>query len=310
MKHLSEPAHGGPPIRLQRALVNGLGMHYASCGDPARPLVMFAHGFPAAWFSWEAQLRAVGRHCFAVAPDLRGTNFSDKPGGICAYQFRHITADLVALAAHLGHARFDLVGQGIGGTVAYAVAAAHPRRLRRLVILNGAHPLVVAREIARNPLQRLASAHIDLFRRSEAASDLLKDGCAYLQRMLRDDADQPPTWLDPVLEARYLVAWTQPGALEGGLNYYRANFGATTRSDREGIHGATSAAQNGRLRAPTLLIWGERDRFLLPGCLQGLGEFLFDLRIERFAQAGHWIAHEMPDTVNRLILEHLVGEQD
>ena len=59
------------------------------------------------------------------------------------------------------------------------------------------------------------------------------------------------------------------------------------------------------MRVPTLVIWGERDQALLTGNLDGLERFVPDLTIERIADGSHWVVHEHPELVNRLIRDFL-----
>src|SRR5437870_3766966 len=95
---------------------------------------------------------------------------------------------------------------------------------------------------------------------------------------------------DPLKEAL-----DRPGALTAALNYYRAAFRAPGAL-RRGIR---------RIAAPTLLIWGQRDRYLSPRLTEGLGPWVPDLRIERLADASHWVQNDAPGPVNRLLLDFL-----
>src|SRR5436189_112588 len=108
--------------------------------------------------------------------------------------------------------------------------------------------------------------------------------------------------------AEYLVAWSQPGALTGGLNYYRAAGVGPPAAD--GGPARSFGAEPSRLAVtvPTLVIWGERDRALLPGNLDGLERFVDDLTIERVPDGSHWCIHEQPALVNRLIRQFLAGQ--
>jgi epoxide hydrolase 4 len=54
-----------------------------------------------------------------------------------------------------------------------------------------------------------------------------------------------------------------------------------------------------------LVIWGERDEALLTGNLVGLERFVPDLTIERIPDGSHWVVHEQPERVNRLIRDFL-----
>ena len=55
------------------------------------------------------------------------------------------------------------------------------------------------------------------------------------------------------------------------------------------------------VHVPTTLLWGERDKALLPALLDGLGRWVPDLQIHRVPQASHWIVHEQPWRVVELI---------
>ncbi len=55
------------------------------------------------------------------------------------------------------------------------------------------------------------------------------------------------------------------------------------------------------VRVPTLVIWGERDRALPKSLLDGLEQFVPEMRLERIPDGTHWVVHEEPELVNRLI---------
>jgi pimeloyl-ACP methyl ester carboxylesterase len=299
-------SHADPPIRHHVAQVNGLRMHYASCGDESRPLLLFVHGFPEFWREWEAQLRHFGRDHHAVAPDTRGINETERPLELEAYRARHMVEDLRALIAHLGQERCVLVGHDWGGAICWAFAMAHAPLLRGMVMINAVHPGPYARELAHNPAQQAASAYMNFFRTPEAEEALMKDGCAELLAMFADDG-RLPGWFDAPTRAAYLAAWSQPGSVRAGLNYYRASplHPPSGADPADGLLKLDKSKL--QVSVPTLVIWGERDRFLLPGCLDGLDEVVPNLRIERIAQAGHWVVHEQPQRINRLIADFVAA---
>lgn len=294
-----------PRIELRHALVNGVSIHHAVCGQAGRPLVIFLHGFPQAWFAWERQLLDLGRGYLAVAPDLRGINLSGKPANVRDYRAHLVAADVVALAQSLGYEQFSLVGHDWGGAIAYTLAIGHAQRVTRLVVMNAVHPAVFARELRQSPAQARASDYINLFRQPQATEHLLQGECAYLRGMFADEDGRMPAWFDHAERARYLAAWSTPGAVEGGLNYYRATSLHPATDGDPGVESVKLDEAALRVKAPTLMLWGERDRYLLPGCSHGVQQHVPDLRVERFPSASHWIAHEEPQAVNRLIREHL-----
>jgi len=280
------------------AEVNGVRLHYAKAGRSG-PLVVFLHGFPEYWGEWQAQLLEFGRDRIAVAPDMRGYNLSSKPPQVSDYRIRHLIEDLRQLVRHFGVSRFSLVAHDWGGAVAWAFAAAHPEMLERLVVLNGPHPIPFARALAGDPEQRRASAYMNLLRSAQAERILSQDGYATLWKMLTESGIDGGHGRD---RDAYVTAWAQPGALTAMLNYYRAS--PLYPPEGEGEVPTLDPAQF-TVRVPTLVVWGERDRALLPGNLDGLGDVVPDLKIVRVPDASHWIVHERPELVNRAVREFL-----
>lgn len=274
--------------------VNGVRLHYAAVGDG--PLVLFLHGFPEFWLMWRPQLAEFGRDRLAVAPDLRGYNRSDRPEAVADYKARVIVEDIRRLALALGKRRFTLVGHDWGGAIAWAFAIAHPQMLERLVILNAPHPVPFARDLASNADQQRASSYMNLFRDPKAERVLSENGYARLQRMTVEQ------WRgDEAERLAYLDAWSQPGALTGMLNYYRASPLYPPVGDDPGAGRVKLAPRDFTVRVPTLVIWGMRDAMLLPGLLDDLEACVPKLRIARVPDGTHWLVHEQPDHVNRLI---------
>ena len=275
--------------------VNGVRLHYVSAG--AGPLILFVHGFPEFWYAWRRQLKEFSRDHLAVAPDTRGYNLSSKPEGVEHYQTKHLIADLRALAHHLGHETFVLVAHDWGGAAAWAFAVAHPECVEKLVIINAPHPAIFARELAHNRAQQKASQYIRFFRTPGAEEKLSRDDFAMIEKFAFGLGLGGKSLFDDETRALYREAWSQPGALTGGLNYYRASRlepplpGGTL--DISGIDPARFV-----VNVPTLVIWGERDKALLTGNLDGLEEFVPDLTVRRIPDASHWVVHERSDEVN------------
>ena len=275
--------------------VNGVRLHYVRRGQGA-PVILL-HGFPEFWYGWRAQIADLGRDHDVVAPDMRGYNLSSKPAEVEAYRVGCLVADVRALGRHLGFQRFNLVGHDWGGVVAWAYACAHPDDLDSLTIVNAPHPAVFARELARSPEQQRASEYMNLFRNDKAERVMSENGYARLARMFWEER---PDLYDEADRAAYLAAWSEPGALTGGLNYYRAsNLHPSAAGEAPPVLARDPALL--RVRVPTQVIWGERDHFLLTGNLDGLSEYVPDLVVHRVPDATHWIAHEKPELVGGLI---------
>ena len=278
-------------LRHAYADVNGVRLHYVAAGEGE--LMLFLHGFPEFWYEWKHQLEEFGCDHLAVAPDMRGYNLSSKPPEVEQYQMAALVEDVRALADHLGAERFTLVGHDWGGVVAWAFAIAHPERLRRLIIVNAPHPLIFQRELRQNPDQQRASRYMLTLRSPQSEELLAADNYAMLTRGLFPMTEEE--------RAAYVEAWSQPGALRGGVNYYRAAR-AGPADENELMN-----RSDGIVRVPTLVIWGEQDPFLLTSNLDGLDQYVPDLTVEGLPDGSHWVIHEQPERVNTVIREYMAG---
>ncbi len=287
-------------LRHGYADANGMRLHYASAGASGDPLMLFLHGFPEFWYAWRRQLAEFGRDRHAVAGDMRGYNLSSKPDGVDAYRTKHLVADVAGLIGALGHRSCVLVGHDWGGSVAWATAIARPDLVDQLIIVNAPHPGIFGRLLAGDPDQQRASGYMLKYRGAGAEDYLTRDDCRELRTSIIE-LGKSRGYFDDADGAAYLDAWRQPGAVAGMLNYYRAMQMAPPH--RDGTPAQIPALDDGRLavRVPTLVIWGMADRFLLPQNLDGLEDYVSDLRVHRIADGTHWVIHEFPGEVNAAI---------
>ena len=293
-----------PDFKSQFADVNGIRLHYVSVGQGK--LIMFVHGFPEFWAEWENQLIEFGSDHQAVALDMRGYNLSAKPEDVGAYHARDLIEDLRALAGHLGHQKFILVAHDWGGAVAWSVAIRHPECIEKLIIINAPHPAVFARELLNSPEQQKASRYMLLFRSPKAERVLSENNYARLVDVLFQFGSK---WeMTEQVRLKYIEAWSQPGALTGGLNYYRASplYPPTSPEDVQKIEGILNLPREMlAVNVPTLVIWGEEDQALLTGNLDGLEEYVDHLTVRRIPDGTHWVTHEQPERVNGIIRDFL-----
>jgi epoxide hydrolase 4 len=278
---------------------NGHSLYTRMTGDPGAPFVLFLHGFPEFGGAWDAVLPRFGDRFFAAAPDQRGYGLSSKPVGSEHYRVQHLAADMLALADQLAPGRpIHLVGHDWGASVAYMMAFLQPKRIARLVVLNGVHPVPFQRALISDPEQRASSQYIRFLRRDDAAALLLADGCKRALQFLTSGFGGG-RWFTSELQARYLEAWQQPGAMEGMVAWYKATplsvpeIGETVMFDPI----ARMPVEMMRVRMPHLLLWGLDDKALRPSCRDGLTDFCDDLTVIDVAGADHWIVHQQPDRV-------------
>jgi pimeloyl-ACP methyl ester carboxylesterase len=231
-------------------------------------------------------LAAAGLH--VVAPDLRGYHLSDRPQGVSSYSIGKLAGDVVGLVRAMDADDAFVVGHDWGGGVAWATAMFHPERVRRLAILNSVHPIGFLRAL-RTWEQMKRSLYIFFFQIPWLPEEVLKlDDFAWIRRAFTDDGV-------PAEEAEGYVAAMRPrDALTAALAFYRASF-------RDGLAGRTKPK---KVTLPVLVIWGDRDRFLVPSLAVPPADWVTNARVERIPEASHWVQRDAPERVNALLLEH------
>jgi pimeloyl-ACP methyl ester carboxylesterase len=296
-------------------LPHGIQLSCRLTGETGRPVLLFLHGFPEAAFVWDELLLHFSRpenggyRC--VAPNLRGYEHSSSPEEVSAYRAKHLVQDVLALVAQETATTSTpgqlacLVAHDWGGAVAWNIAAQHPASTRRLVIINSPHPGTFLRELKHSPEQQAASAYMNFLVREDAEELLAQDDFKRFWPFFSEawGSENNGTWLTPELAQQYRSVWQQ--GLRGGLNYYRAS---PLRPPTEGdstLANLALPADMLHVNVPTLVIWGEQDRALLPGLLDGLEEFVPTLRVERLPMASHWVVHEQPVVVKSLLQQWL-----
>jgi len=293
-----------PEFKSEFAEVNNIKIHYIKAGPENGDLIIFLHGFPQFWYMWRDQLLEFSKDYLVVAPDMRGYNLSSKPKGIEQYKPNHIVEDIRALVEdHFNRKKCILVGHDWGGVIAYPFANTHPNLVEKLIIINAPHPNIFAQLIANNKDQQSSSQYVLFFRSKNAEGYLSASNYKNILDIIVT-SDMEFTEDDKQM---YINAWSQPGALTGGLNYYRAG-GLKPPAQGEKIHNLASKQVDlppVMINVPTLVIWGEKDTALTTHNLQGLDKFIPELKIKRISEGSHWIINEQPDKVNFLIREFL-----
>jgi epoxide hydrolase 4 len=267
---------------------NDVTLHYVEAGDG--PLVLLLHGFPELWYGWRKQIQPLVDAGFrVVAPDLRGYNLSSKPGGYRDYTADKLADDVSALIGELGAESAMVVGHDWGGSVAWTLAMNHPEVVDRLVILNAAHPRKL-NEGLKHPRQLLRSWYFFFFQFPGLPEHHARArGWRFFKRFLRDAR---PPYTDEELD-RYVEAWSQPGAAKGMIDYYRA---AVRLGSKQKVL---------PISAPTLVIWGQGDRYLGRKLAEPHADDVPDLRVERLDDASHWVHHDQAERVNELLVDFL-----
>lgn len=133
------------------------------------------------------------------------------------------------------------------------------------------------------------------FQFPEAPERLLAaDSFRVLKGMLADSARKGT--FRPAVLARYVEAFSKPGALTGAINWYRASFRCGLPAPREFP----------KIGAPTLVIWGDRDFALGKELTRGMRpHFSGPFTLTYLPGVSHWVQQEAPGKVNELLIRFL-----
>lgn len=272
---------------------NGLHFHYVEAGETNKELVVLLHGFPDHWYSWRKQIPFLAEKYHVVAIDMRGYNLSDKPKDVKDYRVELIVNDVKEIIRKLGYEKADIVGHDWGGAIAWSFASMYPEHLNKLVILNSPHPVGMVKAM-KTSLQLLHSWYI-LFFQLPAIPELslsLNDYKVAADNLRKTSANPDEAFNEEDIQ-RYINSIKIPGALSSMINYYRALL-------RFGIGVRVRKIEN-----PTLIIWGEKDVFLLKDVNQNIEKYVDDVKIEYIPEASHWVHRDAPEKVNKILSDFL-----
>ena len=245
-------------------LSTGIRIHYAEHGDANGAPILFLHGWPDSWFTFSRVLPLLPETLRAIAVDQRGFGDSDHPES--GYTFQELAADAVALLDALDIERAAIVGHSYGSFVAREVAIAASRRVTSLVLIGTGYstdtPVTEGLQAA---LGTLPDPIPEPFAREFQAST------AY--RTL------PTEFFDRiVVESLKIPARLWPVMIDRLVQY-------------------DATARLGNLRAPTLLLWGDRDALFSRAEQDRFLAAVPSARLKVYEETGHCPNWERPDDV-------------
>jgi non-heme chloroperoxidase len=255
-----------PQLRFATVrLGSGLRLHYAEQGDPGGEPVVFLPAYTDSWFSYSRVLPLLPPRYHAVAVDQRGHGDSERPD--CCYAVEDFAADVVAFLDAVAAERATLVGHSASCLVARRVAEAHPERVARLVLLGSP--------------QSLGDNEEEL----------------ELQTAVRALQDPVPVQFARELQGAAAHV-TLPEAFFEGLVAESLKLPARVwKATLEGLFAFDDKAELGRIAAPTLLVWGEWDRWLPREEEDHLAMAISGAKVIVYPATGHSPNWERPERV-------------
>jgi pimeloyl-ACP methyl ester carboxylesterase len=274
---------------------NGGRFHVALAGpdDADAPLVVLLHGFPQFWWAWRLQLVALSEAGYRVAAmDLRGYGASDKPPS--TYDLPTLVGDVAGVIRSLGSHSAVVVGTGIGGYVAWSLAAYAPTTVRAVGAISAPHPVYLLRggrrAIPTRTMLEIGKMQVPWFpEHSITHGDLVA-------RFL--DAWSAPGWRCPDVDLYTQVA-RLPFAAHSQMEQLRWLVRSRPRPDGRRFRDVITTP----VTVPVLSLHGRDDGNLPPRASRRDGE-LVQGPYSRVVidDAGHFLPEEAPDEVTDLLL--------
>ena len=264
---------------------NGIRVHVAEAGPrgSTEPPILLLHGWPQHWYMWRRVIAALRQSFRLMAPDLRGFGWSEAPGH--GYDGETFVADQVGLLDALGIDRAFVIGHDWGGWAALLLGVLHPDRVERAIACNTPHPWArptpwLALEAWRS-WYAWAIATPGLGRRALESGWITRNILTHGNVRDPFDGDEIGLYVDSFRER------SRADAIAQLYRYYQRAFRDL----------ATGRWREARLTVPTLVLFGERDRYISPKLLDGYEPHADYMRVEVVPDSGHFIVDEKPDLV-------------
>jgi pimeloyl-ACP methyl ester carboxylesterase len=247
------------------------------------PLVLL-HGFASSIYTWSEVLPELAREHDVIALDLPGHGGSEVRPNLTAEDLVRVSG---ALVDGLGLGGFDLVGHSLGGAVACVTAAQRPQQVRRLVLIDAAgfNLAPADRPAILRVLAAVPPGTMDVLPLRRPAIAL------GLRQVFQDDTRLTRERVD-----EYVAPLLRPGS------------SAALRSLLGGRDALGVPALVGRIRNPTLVLWGRHDRWIDVSQADRFVSAIPGSRKVVFEDCGHMPHEERPAQVAKLLREFLAPD--
>jgi len=263
----------------RRIVAAGIETNYHDVGSGSPVLLIHGSGpGVTAWANWRLVLPELSKTCRAIAPDMVGFGYTERPAGI-EYGVDGWVNQAVALLDALGIEQTDLIGNSFGGAVALAMAIRHPQRVRRLVLMGS-----VGVPFELTP----ALDAVWGYEPSLLAMRGLLDIFAHDRNLVTDE----------LAELRYQAS-IRPGFQES----FSAMFPAPRQRWVDSM--ACAEADIRAIKHKTLVIHGRDDRVIPLSNSITLNRWIDDSQLHVFGRCGHWVQIEHNREFNQLVSNFL-----
>lgn len=277
---------GDAGFRHSQVTAGGSSLHVVEAGDPEAAPFVFLHGWPESWSSWRQVMALASQQVRAVAIDLPGVGQST--GNPTDGSKQQLSETVHELVEELGLEDLTLVGQDVGGMIAYSYLRAF-QDLTRAVIMDVVVPGVGPwEEVLRNPYIWHFAFHSIPGLPERLVQGRQHEYFDFFYDVLSAD----PAKIPPEARADYVQAYSSDAALTAGFSWYRA-FAQDAAANKQ-------ASQD--VATPVLYLRGEKESGQIADYLNGFqAAGLTQLTHGLVPGAGHFTQDEAPAETWRLI---------
>ena len=236
--------------------------------------VLFLHGLGASAERWGRVIPIFAKHFHVVAPDIIGFGYSDKPE--VSYTIPFFSDFVKGFANALGMWHLNLIGASLGGHIAAEVAITSKNMIEKLVLVT---PAGIMKESTPVLNYYIAAAMYPTFENAKKAFEKMAGN---------------PKAVDIVYAKDFVNRMQLPNAKYAFMSSIMGSKAAPDLSGRLG-----------RIEAPTLIVWGEKDR-MIP--VRYAGNFQSKIKSSQLAiikSSGHTPYFEKPEVFSDIVLEFL-----
>jgi pimeloyl-ACP methyl ester carboxylesterase len=283
--------HLGAPwpesFRAQQMPVTG-GTQYVRVGGKG-PAVILLHGFGNTGDMWvPLAVRLVKDHSVTI-PDLRGMGLSSHPEG--GYEKVAQARDFAAILDRLGVKDAALVTHDIGNMVGYALAALHPQRITKWVVMDAPLPGIGHWD---DQLKNPKTWHFNF--RGPDVERLVAGRERILLDRFYNELSANPAHIDEKTRDHYAALYARPGAIHNAFSGQFAAFAQDAIDNQQLL-------AKGKLTIPVLAIGG--DHSYGAKLATEIGFAATNVRSAVITDSGHWIMEEQPEQAVALITSFL-----
>lgn len=269
-------------FRMQEIATNGVTLHVRVGGTG--PAVVLLHGYGETGDMWVPLAIDLARDHQVIVPDLRGMGLSSIPAS--GYDKKMQGRDIAGVMDALKVERAEVVAHDIGNMVAFALAAQHPSRVTKLVLMDAPVPGVGPwEEILKNPL-------LWHFRFGGPDMERLVKGREriYLDRFWNEFSADPKKFSEAA-RRHFAKLYARPGAMRAGFAQFAA-FDQDAIDNREFL-------KTGKLVMPVLAVGGEKSFGQTMTEVTRAGAS--NVQGVSIKGSGHWLMEEQPDATVKAI---------